>query len=88
MPCADLLICKDVFQHLSHENIQTFLTQCKKFKYCLITNDINPGNNNDIADGDWRALDLTKAPFFVSGIKIFTYNGAPQKEVFLITRID
>jgi len=84
LPSADLLLCKDVLQHLSNESIATFLKQCDKFKYCLITNDINKNANTNIADGLHRPLDLTKAPFFVPGTKIFTYMGAPEKEVLLI----
>lgn len=88
LPSADLLICKDVLQHLSNDSISAFLKQCKKFKYCLITNDINDGFNQDSPEGGYRPLDLTKAPFWVPGLKIFTYMGCPQKEVLLIVSVE
>lgn len=40
IPSADLLICKDVLQHLSISQIHTILQQFKKYKYCVITNDV------------------------------------------------
>ncbi|MDT3662873.1 MAG: class I SAM-dependent methyltransferase [Anaerobiospirillum sp.] len=65
---ADLLICKDVLQHLPNSYIHNFLKILPKFKYALITNDIDdlqPENNN--ADlpvaGGFRAVDLRAAPF-------------------------
>jgi SAM-dependent methyltransferase len=77
LPKADLLICKEVLQHLSNKDIKQFLNQIHKFKYCLITNDVNPStlssDNRDIENGDYRHLDLTKAPFFINGIPVLTY---------------
>jgi len=74
LPSADLLVCKDVLQHCTVEDILTFIEQVKKFKHCLITNDIQPGNINiPIQRGLWRPIDLTKPPFNLKGAKIFTY---------------
>ncbi len=89
---ADLLICKDVLQHLSYENIEKFLAQIHKFKYCLITNDINPNEeNSDIRNGRYRPLDLSKSPFNLTGKTIFSFSVSDEhapKEVFLITHIN
>ena len=64
---ADLLICKDVLQHLPNSDILNFLPQLKKFKYCLITNDVDPGtftsNNMSIPAGAYRTVDIMQAPF-------------------------
>jgi SAM-dependent methyltransferase len=89
LPQADLLICKDVLQHLSNESVILFLEQTNKFKYCLITNDINQNmptkNNQEISDGSYRRLDLTAPPFNVEGDKIFTYKEGPNtKQVLLM----
>lgn len=77
LPAADLLICKDVLQHLSNESVAEFLKHTGKFKHCLITNDIDfggfGGNNLQIVDGDHRMLDLSQPPFNVRGEKVFTY---------------
>ena len=74
LPKADLLICKDVLQHLSNEDITTFIKKLKKFKYCLITNDVTVrrgmGRNRQISTGSERTLDLTRPPFSLEGVKV------------------
>lgn len=91
LPQADLLICKDVLQHLPNKTIQALLDKFSHYKYCLITNDIYPKtaavDNPDISLGDWRSIDLTKPPFNAKGIKVFTYrSGYTTKQVLLIIR--
>lgn len=86
---ADLLICKEVLQHLTNRDILKFIYHISKFKYCLITNDVDPisltSTNPDIERGDCRYLDLTKPPFNLNGIKILTYEaGGAIKSVLLI----
>ena len=91
LPSADLLICKDVLQHLPNKEIIEIMKQFGNFKYCLITNDIDldcPSNNNtDIKTGECRALNLMAPPFSVAGSPIFIYRGWPDlftKQVLLI----
>ncbi len=77
LPEADLLICKDVLQHLPNSDIQLAIKQFHKFKYCLITNDVNPqtltSDNPDISYGGHHFLDLTAPPFSVNGDKVLHY---------------
>jgi SAM-dependent methyltransferase len=66
LPTADLLLCKDVLQHLPNALVQQYLDAFKrKFKFLLITNDEAPIGrlNHDIEPGGWRALRLDQAPF-------------------------
>jgi SAM-dependent methyltransferase len=89
LPAADLLICKDVLQHLPNGEIARFIKRLGKFKHCLLTNDIDLflRNNYDIEFGQFRTLDLTCAPFFVKGVKILSYRGkagVPMKQVLFI----
>ncbi len=66
LPPADLLICKDVLQHLPNQHITEFLKHAKNsYKWLLITNDDYPSNglNSDILPGQWRAINLTSPPF-------------------------
>jgi SAM-dependent methyltransferase len=91
LPAADLIICKDVLQHLSNDKILSFLTQLHKYKYCLLTNDTEPSTfsstNYDIVSGDHRFLDLSKPPFNLKGVKIFHYRSEYViKQVFYIER--
>lgn len=89
LPPADLLICKHVLQHLTNEDIKQFIPQLKKYKYCLITNEVYPttlsSDNPDIKVGGGHKIDLRKAPFFVQGEVIFNYRiGNACHQILLI----
>jgi len=89
LPRADLLICKDVLQHLPFMDILSVITQMSKFKYCIIVNDVDPVTltceNIDIPRGHYRTLDVTKPPFGLTGRKVLTYASANEtKQVLLI----
>jgi SAM-dependent methyltransferase len=89
LPKADLLICKDVLQHLPFEDIKCIVKQFNKFKFCIIVNDVDPVKltceNLDIPRGHYRCLDLTKPPFSISGRKMLTYaSGEETKQLLLI----
>jgi SAM-dependent methyltransferase len=83
LPEADLIICKDVLQHLTNADIQIFLTKIRGVKHCLITNDLSTSPKNSMESrshnpniphrGPNRPLDLTKPPFNVKGTKVLTY---------------
>lgn len=81
LPSADLLVCKDVMQHLTNDDVFAILKQLPKFKHCLITNDVFyltlTSDNTDIRRGDYRNIDLTKPPFNVNGQKVLTYQSGP-----------
>lgn len=63
LPNADLIICKDVLQHLNNGKISEFIANLYRFKFALITNDIGKDVNNDCLNGGYRSIDLRKAPF-------------------------
>ena len=76
LPSADLLIVKDVLQHLSNEKIAAFLPNTRKYKFCLITNCVNPSGetiNTDIEDGGFRYLDLRLPPFSLDAEEVLTF---------------
>ena len=65
-PSGDLLLCKDVFQHLPNDIVREYLAAFKqKFKFLLITNDDRPESlmNEDIQAGGWRPIRLDQPPF-------------------------
>lgn len=81
LPPADLLVVKDVLQHLSNEEVQHFLDIAKKkFKYALITNGTNPKErtNDEIKTGEYRPLDIRLAPFNVEAKKVFSFKGPKE----------
>lgn len=60
---ADLLIVKDVFQHLPSSFCKKFIWFIPdRFKYNIITNDYGT-NNADIPFGGWQGNDFTLPPF-------------------------
>jgi SAM-dependent methyltransferase len=86
---ADLLVCKDVLQHLSYEQVHNFLKNLGNFRYCLITNDINPRQgttiNRDISDGGYRELDLRAPPFNLQAKEVLRFRcHGNLKQVLLI----
>ena len=65
-PPADLLVCKDMMQHLPNDLVETYLRVLPtRFKLLLITNDDFPEDNlnGDIQAGGWRGLRLDQPPF-------------------------
>lgn len=70
LPPADLLISKDVLQHLPDALVHKFITnnlKKGKYKWVLLTNDRGIGNT-DIVPGGYRAIDLSAPPFEVAGL--------------------
>jgi hypothetical protein len=81
LPSADLLLSKEVLQHLPNDDVAKFLSRhLHKFKYCLITNDLDPtsatSENVNIKRGAYRTLDIRRPPFNVSAELLFTYDVA------------
>jgi hypothetical protein len=70
LPAADLLISKDVLQHLSNRLVQKFIRNTLrkgKYKWAILTND-RGRENRDVASGGHRAIDLAAPPFEVRGL--------------------
>lgn len=65
LPAADILLCRDCLVHLSFEDIFKALANIKKssIPYLLTTTFTLFRDNHDIVTGDWRPINLQKAPF-------------------------
>lgn len=77
LPAAELLIVKDVLQHLSDSAVARFLPHLSRYRYALLTNCVNPRGptvNRDIADGDFRYLDLRLAPFHLQATEVYSFS--------------
>jgi SAM-dependent methyltransferase len=76
LPPANLLVCKDVLQHLPNETVKAYLAAFRKrYKFSLITNDEEPARlqNIDITVGEWRTLRLDQEPFCEPGAIVFSW---------------
>jgi hypothetical protein len=65
LPRADLILCRDCFVHLSFENIHGAVARfsASGAQWLLTTTFPEWEINLDCEDGDWRALNLQRAPF-------------------------
>ena len=65
LPEANLLLCRDGLVHLSFDDIRRALANIKESgsEYLLTTTFPDEETNQDITTGDWRVLNLQKAPF-------------------------
>jgi hypothetical protein len=65
LPRADLLLCRDCLVHLSYADIRRALANLLRsgIPYLLTTTFPAGDANEDIVTGDWRVLDLERAPF-------------------------
>ncbi len=62
---GDVAICREVLFHLSFRDGQTLLDNIRAagFKFVLLTNDKSVWFNSDIRNGDFRRVNLLKAPY-------------------------
>jgi hypothetical protein len=65
LPPADLLFCRDCLVHLSYADIRRALENAVRSGIPHLLTTIFPDceANEDIVTGDWRVLDLERAPF-------------------------
>jgi SAM-dependent methyltransferase len=75
LPRADVVLCRDCLVHFSFANIVAAFRAitASGAAYLLTTTFLTRETNADIVDGDWRPLNLTRAPFFL-----------PEPEVVLL----
>jgi hypothetical protein len=76
LPGGDLLLSKEVLQHLPNQIIVEYLIAIRqKYRFALLTNSIEPKTrvNIDIAAGDYRPVRLQDSPFNASGAVVFSY---------------
>jgi hypothetical protein len=66
LPKVDLIFCRECLQHLSDSNVIKAIENFKHSgsKYLMVTSFPKTWRNYDILDGDYRALNLQKRPFY------------------------
>jgi len=62
---ADALLCRDCLVHLSFANIARVFAvlRASGARYLITTTFLEQAANVDVVDGDWRPLNLERAPF-------------------------
>jgi SAM-dependent methyltransferase len=77
IPTADLLIMKDVLQHLPDSDIEHYkINLFNRFPKCLISNSyekIDTPKNIDIESGGFRCLDLNDVPYLFNGTYVLEF---------------
>lgn len=76
LPGGDLLIAKEVLQHLPNDMITAYITHISRiYKFSLITNSVplSDANNHEIELGGFRPLRIQAPPFNARGAVIFVY---------------
>ena len=65
LPAVDLILCRDCLVHLSFRDIAAVINNVKgsKSKYLLTTTFTEQAANRNIQTGQWRLLNLERAPF-------------------------
>lgn len=65
LPAADLLLCRDCLVHLSFADIELALAHIRRspVTWLLTTTFPDEPENRDITTGDWRPINLERAPF-------------------------
>lgn len=82
VPKGDLILCRDALVHFSYADIFKTLTHFKNSgaTYLLTTTFTETDKNEDIVTGDWRPINLQRAPFnFSAPIAVFE-EGCLQNE--------
>lgn len=80
----NLVILKDVLQHLSNKNIISLLDNIDYSNNIIIVNDITD-NNYDCENGEWRGINLNLPPFNMKTEKIFEFSACDSfKHVVLL----
>lgn len=65
LPRCDVILCRDCLVHLGFQNIARAVARFRASgaQFLLVTTFPEWADNRDCEDGDWRALNMTTAPF-------------------------
>ncbi len=91
VPGGDLLLMKDVLQHLPDASIMAFATQLvPRFRWALLTNSFEKlatPRNIDTVAGGFRCLDLAAAPYGLRGAYVLEFSSPIWERLrsFLVT---
>jgi hypothetical protein len=82
LPPADLLFCRDCLVHLSIADAWLALANVKRAPIDFLLTTTFPGTttNIDITTGDWRPLNLERAPFSLPRPRLLVNEGCTESD--------
>lgn len=84
LPNGDLLVTKDVLQHLPNETVKRLMERFRKFKSVVLVNDwVQSGANSDIELSGYRQLDFSKPPFSIDVSLLMDFGPPWGKRAYL-----
>jgi SAM-dependent methyltransferase len=86
LPSGDLLIAKEVLQHLPNQMIIEYIVAIRKrYRFSLLTNSAEPKAlaNRDIPIGGFRPLRLQDMPFNAAGAVVFNYFPVTDTDTYI-----
>jgi SAM-dependent methyltransferase len=88
LPKADLLLVKDVLQHLPDADVARFLAQqLPRYRHVLIVNDVDPrtlsAEAKDTSAAGYRPLDLTRPPYSLPATKVLAWHQSGATKLVL-----
>jgi hypothetical protein len=84
IPDGDLLVTKDVLQHLQNNVVSRLIEKFRKFRLVLLVNDWHESNPNyEIHTAQWRPLDFAKPPFSIDVSLAFDFKDQWGKRAYL-----
>lgn len=81
----DLVIIKDVFQHLPNDVVLSILGKVRDVKWWLITNDVSP-TNTDCSIGGWRPMNMLVAPFNLKADRMLEFPSTPHRKASVLVK--
>ena len=79
LPRVDMIFCRDCLVHLCHADVLKALAAFKRSgsRFLVATTFSNRTSNEDITTGEWRPLNLEKAPFHLPAPLRLVSDGCP-----------
>ena len=85
LPGGDLIVAKEVLQHLPNSLVHQYLEAFRqRYRFAIVTNTVAPSFNlnNDIPIAGVRPLKIMEAPFGIKGSVLLTYGFATDGTYF------
>lgn len=90
LPAADLCLIREVFMHLSNEEVMQVLKKLRQYRYVLITETVvksKEGRNEDITHGRYRGVSLNYPPFCITGTEMLRLKHPVAADSYVVSTL-